>query len=148
MSIVQGLTEFLPVSSSGHLRIVSELFWGNDAGASFTAVIQLGTELAVLVFFAKDIWRILTAWFAGLAELLGGALLIVGFAVPIVAIVLIIDMLGAIFTVHIDSGFFATGGGIELPLVLIAGLLAVAAVPQTSLGIDALLLKNKLEGAK
>ncbi|MEC4613464.1 DoxX family protein [Tsukamurella tyrosinosolvens] len=92
----------------------------------------------------------LSAWFAGLAELLGGALLIVGFAVPIVAIVLIIDMLGAIFTVHIDGGFFASNqpSGIELPLVLIAGLLAVAAVPQTSLGIDALLLKNKLEGAK
>ncbi|CAM3218217.1 DoxX family protein [Tsukamurella hominis] len=90
----------------------------------------------------------LSAWFAGLAELLGGALLIVGFAVPIVAIVLIVDMLGAIFTVHIDNGFFATGGGIELPLVLIAGLLAVAAVPQTSLGVDALLLKKKLEGAK
>ena len=66
LSIVQGLTEFLPVSSSGHLRIVSELFWGADAGASFTAVIQLGTEAAVLVFFAKDIWRILTAWFRGL----------------------------------------------------------------------------------
>ena len=68
LSIVQGLTEFLPVSSSGHLRIVSELFWGQDAGASFTAVIQLGTEAAVLVFFAKDIWRILTAWFAGLFD--------------------------------------------------------------------------------
>lgn len=68
LSIVQGLTEFLPVSSSGHLRIVSELFWGDDAGASFTAVIQLGTELAVLVYFAKDIWRILTAWFAGLFD--------------------------------------------------------------------------------
>ena len=68
LSIVQGLTEFLPVSSSGHLRIVSELFWGEDAGASFTAVIQLGTELAVLVYFAKDIWRILTAWFAGLLD--------------------------------------------------------------------------------
>ena len=68
LSIVQGLTEFLPVSSSGHLRIVSELFWGADAGASFTAVIQLGTELAVLVYFAKDIWRILTAWFAGLVD--------------------------------------------------------------------------------
>lgn len=90
----------------------------------------------------------LSAWFAGLAELVGGALLIVGFAVPIVAVVLIVDMLGAIFTVHLDSGFFATGGGIELPLVLIAGLLAVAAVPQTSLGVDALLLKNKLEEAK
>ncbi|WP_040422762.1 undecaprenyl-diphosphate phosphatase [Corynebacterium lipophiloflavum] len=66
LSVVQGLTEFLPVSSSGHLRIVSELFWGEDAGASFTAVIQLGTELAVLVFFAKEIWQILTGWFVGL----------------------------------------------------------------------------------
>lgn len=68
LSVVQGLTEFLPVSSSGHLRIVSQLFWNEDAGASFTAVVQLGTELAVLVFFAKDIWLILTAWFAGLAD--------------------------------------------------------------------------------
>lgn len=68
LSVVQGLTEFLPVSSSGHLRIVSTLFWGEDAGASFTAVIQLGTELAVLVFFAPMIWQILTGWFAGLAN--------------------------------------------------------------------------------
>ena len=68
LSIVQGLTEFLPVSSSGHLRIVSELFWGQDAGASFTAVIQLGTELAVVVFFAKMIWQILTGWFKGWAD--------------------------------------------------------------------------------
>ncbi|MGO1950015.1 MAG: undecaprenyl-diphosphate phosphatase [Mycobacteriaceae bacterium] len=68
LSIVQGLTEFLPVSSSGHMRIVSQLVWGEDAGASFTAVIQLGTELAVLVFFAKDIWMILTAWFAGVFD--------------------------------------------------------------------------------
>ena len=65
LSIVQGLTEFLPVSSSGHLRIVSELFWGNDAGASFTAVIQLGTELAVLVYFAPMIWQILSGWLRG-----------------------------------------------------------------------------------
>ena len=68
LSLVQGLTEFLPVSSSGHLRIISTLFWGEDAGASFTAVVQLGTEAAVLVYFAKDIWRILLAWFAGLAD--------------------------------------------------------------------------------
>ena len=66
LSIVQGLTEFLPVSSSGHLNIVSRLCWGADAVASFTAVIQLGTELAVLVFFAKDIVRIIKAWFIGL----------------------------------------------------------------------------------
>lgn len=68
LGIVQGLTEFLPVSSSGHLRIVSEVFFGDDAGASFTAVTQLGTEAAVLVFFARDIWRILVAWFRGLFD--------------------------------------------------------------------------------
>lgn len=68
LSVVQGLTEFLPVSSSGHLRIISTLFWGEDAGASFTAVIQLGTELAVLVYFAKTIWQILRGWFAGLVN--------------------------------------------------------------------------------
>ncbi|WP_290706196.1 MULTISPECIES: undecaprenyl-diphosphate phosphatase [Gordonia] len=66
LSVVQGLTEFLPISSSGHLRIVSELFFGDDAGASFTAVSQLGTEAAVLVFFGKDIIRIIAAWFRGL----------------------------------------------------------------------------------
>lgn len=68
LSLVQGLTEFLPVSSSGHLRIVSTLFWGQDAGASFTAVIQLGTELAVIVYFAGMIWQILKGWFVGLAN--------------------------------------------------------------------------------
>ncbi|WP_205878521.1 undecaprenyl-diphosphate phosphatase [Mycobacterium camsae] len=66
LSVVQGLTEFLPVSSSGHLAIVSRLFFSADAGASFTAVSQLGTEAAVLVYFARDIVRILRAWFNGL----------------------------------------------------------------------------------
>ncbi len=66
MSVVQGLTEFLPVSSSGHLAIVSRVFFADDAGASFTAVTQLGTEAAVLVYFARDIGRILVAWFKGL----------------------------------------------------------------------------------
>jgi undecaprenyl-diphosphatase len=66
LAIVQGLTEFLPVSSSGHLAIVSRLFFADDAGASFTAVTQLGTEVAVLVYFARDIARIVRAWFRGL----------------------------------------------------------------------------------
>jgi undecaprenyl-diphosphatase len=66
LSIVQGLTEFLPISSSGHLAIVSRVFFSADAGASFTAVSQLGTETAVLVYFARDIWRILKAWFDGM----------------------------------------------------------------------------------
>ncbi|MGH3716976.1 MAG: undecaprenyl-diphosphate phosphatase [Micromonosporaceae bacterium] len=65
LGIVQGLTEFLPISSSAHLRITSELFFGRDAGASFTAVTQLGTEAAVLLYFAKDIWRLTKTWFVG-----------------------------------------------------------------------------------
>jgi undecaprenyl-diphosphatase len=66
LSIVQGLTEFLPVSSSGHLAIVSRVFFSGDAGASFTAVSQLGTEAAVLVYFGRDIVRIAKAWFRGI----------------------------------------------------------------------------------
>lgn len=68
LSVVQGLTEFLPVSSSGHLAIVSRVFFSDDAGASFTAVSQIGTELAVLLYFARDIVRIVRAWFAGLVN--------------------------------------------------------------------------------
>ena len=66
LSVVQGLTEFLPISSSGHLAIVSRVFFSGDAGASFTAVSQLGTEAAVLIYFGRDIIRILKAWFDGL----------------------------------------------------------------------------------
>ncbi|MEI7914964.1 MAG: undecaprenyl-diphosphate phosphatase [Mycobacteriaceae bacterium] len=69
LSVVQGLTEFLPISSSGHLAIVSRVFFGGrDAGASFTAVSQLGTEAAVLVYFFGDIVRILRAWFGGVVD--------------------------------------------------------------------------------
>lgn len=70
LAIVQGLTEFLPISSSGHLALASRLFFAGDAGASFTAVTQLGTEIAVLVYFAKDIVRIATAWLSGVASAL------------------------------------------------------------------------------
>ena len=66
LGLVQGLTEFLPISSSAHLRIVSGVFWGNDPGAAFTAVSQLGTEAAVLIYFARDIAQITLGWFRGL----------------------------------------------------------------------------------
>ncbi|MCL8025848.1 undecaprenyl-diphosphate phosphatase [Nocardioides bruguierae] len=62
LGIIQGLTEFLPISSSAHLRIYPELFGWGDPGAAFTAVIQIGTELAVLVYFRNDIARIIKAW--------------------------------------------------------------------------------------
>lgn len=63
LGLVQGLTEFLPISSSAHLRIVGEFLGaGADPGAAFTAITQLGTETAVLVYFWNDITRIIGAW--------------------------------------------------------------------------------------
>lgn len=62
LGVIQGLTEFLPISSSAHLRIFPELVGWDDPGAAFTAVIQIGTETAVILYFAKDIWRIVGAW--------------------------------------------------------------------------------------
>lgn len=68
LGIIQGLTEFLPISSSAHLRIYPELFGWDDPGAAFTAVIQIGTEVAVLLFFRRDIWRIATTWLRSLVR--------------------------------------------------------------------------------
>jgi undecaprenyl-diphosphatase len=68
LGIVQGLTEFLPVSSSGHLRIVPAFLGWDDPGASFTAVSQLGTMAAVLAYFWRDLSRITRAWVVGLAD--------------------------------------------------------------------------------
>lgn len=62
LGIVQGLTEFLPVSSSAHLRIVGELIGSSDPGAAFTAITQIGTEAAVVLYFRRDIVRIISAW--------------------------------------------------------------------------------------
>jgi len=67
LGIVQGLTEFLPVSSSAHVRIVGEFLpSATDPGATFTAITQIGTEIAVLVYFARDIGRIIGIWFRSL----------------------------------------------------------------------------------
>ncbi|MET1042880.1 MAG: undecaprenyl-diphosphate phosphatase [Microbacteriaceae bacterium] len=64
LGLVQGLTEFLPISSSAHLRIVGEFLpSATDPGATFTAITQIGTEIAVLVYFWKDITRIIGRWF-------------------------------------------------------------------------------------
>jgi undecaprenyl-diphosphatase len=63
LGVVQGLTEFLPISSTAHLRILPALFGFEDPGAAYTAVIQLGTLLAVLVYFAKDLSHVTVAMF-------------------------------------------------------------------------------------
>jgi undecaprenyl-diphosphatase len=63
LGLLQGLTEFLPISSSAHLRIFGDLAGWGDPGATFTAITQLGTELAVLIYFRRDIFRIIGKWF-------------------------------------------------------------------------------------
>ena len=93
LGIIQGLTEFIPISSSAHLRLAGEVFPNAiDPGAMFTAITQIGTELAVLIYFRKDIARIISAWFVSLSNKNArnqdskmGWLIIVG-SVPIVVI--------------------------------------------------------------
>ncbi|MFK4146068.1 undecaprenyl-diphosphate phosphatase [Streptomyces sp. NPDC004065] len=68
LGLVQGLTEFLPVSSSAHLRLTAAFSGWKDPGAAFTAITQIGTESAVLIYFRKDIGRILSAWFRSLGN--------------------------------------------------------------------------------
>ncbi|MFD5442943.1 undecaprenyl-diphosphate phosphatase [Streptomyces tendae] len=68
LGLVQGLTEFLPVSSSAHLRLTAAFSGWHDPGAAFTAITQIGTEAAVLIYFRKDIGRIISAWTRSLAD--------------------------------------------------------------------------------
>src|ERR671925_1911258 len=66
--IVQGLTEFLPISSTAHLRIVPAFFGWEDPGAGFTAVTQLGTMLAVVIYFRRELTSITRTWLRSLRE--------------------------------------------------------------------------------
>lgn len=75
LGIVQGLTEFLPISSTAHLRIVPVLFgWHfyggttNDPGAAFTAIVQLGTTAAIVLYFWRELLQVTVAWFRGLRD--------------------------------------------------------------------------------
>src|SRR6195952_2252802 len=103
LGIVQGLTEFLPISSNAHLRIVGAAFGWGDPGAAFTAITQIGTELAVLVYFARDIGRIVSGWVRSLfnpklrgePEARMGWLIIIG-SIPIV-------ILGLLFQKQIET---------------------------------------------
>ncbi|MGO3326970.1 DoxX family protein [Gordonia sp. (in: high G+C Gram-positive bacteria)] len=84
----------------------------------------------------------LSAWVAAILEFAGGIALIAGLAVPLVALLLILDMIGAIFIAHIDAGFWASDGGYELPLALIAGLIAVAIADQGLASVDSHVAKR------
>ncbi len=103
LGVVQGLTEFLPISSSAHVSIVGQLIGSEDPGSAFTAITQIGTELAVIVYFARDIGSIIATWAKSLVgradprdpDARMGWFVIVG-SVPIVA-------LGLVFQDAIDT---------------------------------------------
>ncbi len=104
LGLVQGLTEFLPISSSAHLSIVGQLMGGIDPGSAFTAISQLGTEAAVIIYFRRDIWAIIKNWSLALVGRIPrddpqarmGWLVIIG-SIPIV-------VLGVLFQDEIDYG--------------------------------------------
>src|SRR3954471_19656603 len=104
LGLVQGLTEFLPISSSGHHRIVPALFGWEDPGAAFTAVIQLGTMAAVLLYIRADLLRIVRTWFASLRrpELRGDLDARMGWYIGLGTIP--IAIFGFIFKDQIESG--------------------------------------------
>jgi len=79
---------------------------------------------------------------AAILEFGGGIALILGVAVPLMSLLLILDMIGAIFIAHIDAGFWASDGGYELPLALIAGLIAIAIADQGLASVDSHVLKR------
>jgi undecaprenyl-diphosphatase len=105
LGLVQGLTEFLPISSSAHLRITAAFAGWGDPGAAFTAVTQIGTEAAVILYFGKKIGRVISSWYfsiykpeyRGNPDARMGWLIIVG-SVPIV-------VLGLLFQESIEHAF-------------------------------------------
>lgn len=125
LGLIQGLTEFLPISSSGHLFLVPTIMGWQDAGAGFTAVIQLGTILAVLIYFRKDLAKIFSVWFKSFSDKslrdAPEVRLAWGVAVGTVPIV----VLGKLLEKTIDSDF-RSATVVACTLILFALLLWVA----------------------
>lgn len=139
LGLIQGLTEFLPISSTAHLRIFSELFGWQDPGSAFTAVTQFGTEAAVLVYFRRDIASIVRATFASLtsrkqtAESRLGWLVIVGtFPIAIV---------GMLFQSTIETTF-RNLTLIAAALILFSGVLWVADRKAGNRDVESLSLRD------
>jgi len=112
LGLVQGLTEFLPISSTAHLRIVPALFgWhfsyndgSNDPGAAFTAIIQLGTMIAIVVYFWRELLHVTVAWFRGLADREARSSLEYRFGWYLILATIPVGVFGLIFRHQIETG--------------------------------------------
>lgn len=103
-----------------------------------------GIDATEAYFKSLDIpWPAAAAWYAALVEFGGGILLILGVLMPIVSLLLIADMIGAIFYVHIDNGIWSADNGYEFPLALIAGLVAVGLAETGRTGADGYLTSRR-----
>ncbi|GBD19417.1 Undecaprenyl-diphosphatase [bacterium HR27] len=122
LGIVQGLTEFLPISSSAHLILVPWLFGWPEPGLSFNVALHLGTLSAVLVYFSRDLITIARAWLTGLAQRrpLGSPEARIGWAVLIGSVPA--GVVGVLLNDAIDQ-YFHSGGGGTLAIGLTAVLL-------------------------
>jgi undecaprenyl-diphosphatase len=125
LGLVQGLTEFIPISSTGHLKIVPELLGWGDPGAAVSAVIQFGTILAVVIYFFRDILRLIAGFFRGLAARSpfgdrdsAEAWYVIIATIPIVIV-------GILLKDHIETTFRGTWV-VTFQLVFIAFLMQVA----------------------
>src|SRR4051794_1828643 len=126
LGIVQGLTEFLPISSTGHLRIIPAFFGWDDPGTAFTAVVQLGTMAAVLAYFRKDLWNLSLGVLRGLrnpamrstTEFRHGMFIIIG-TIPI-------SVFGLALHKQIEGSFTRNLYVIGTTLILLGLLLGVA----------------------
>jgi undecaprenyl-diphosphatase len=123
LGIVQGLTEFLPISSSAHLRIVPELVGWEDAGAAFTAVIQWGTWVATVIYFRGDVVRLTRAFVQGLRTRRPFATHDARMAWMIAVATVPIVVFGLLLKKHIEGPFRSlyviSGSMIGLALVLV-----------------------------
>jgi undecaprenyl-diphosphatase len=104
LGIVQGVTEFLPISSSAHLRFVPAMLGWDDPGAAFTAVTQLGTEAAVLIYFRHDLWGALTGWARSLYDRSARGTFDARLGWYLIVATIPISVLGLVFRDPIETG--------------------------------------------
>jgi len=104
LGILQGLTEFLPISSSAHQLIVPAMLGWDDPGAAFTAVTQLGTEAAVLIYFRNDIWSIATVWLRSLYKPVLRSTVHARMGWYLIVATIPIGILGLAFETQIENG--------------------------------------------